>query len=56
MAQDHPVHCSGLLFGHAADWCADSDWLVVPNGSQPHAWRLLHVVSKEGHQVQYGQL
>ena len=37
---------SGLLFGYAADRCADPDWLVVPDGSQSHAWRLLHAVSQ----------
>ena len=48
MAKDHPVHGSGLLFSYAADRCADPDWLVVPDGSQPHAWRLLHAVSQGG--------
>ena len=42
------VRGSGLLFGYAADRRADPDWLVVPDGSQPHAWRLLHAVSKGG--------
>ena len=42
------AHGSGLLFGYAADGKVDPDWLVVPDGGQPRAWRLLHTVSKEG--------
>ena len=48
MSSNHPVHRSGLLFGYAADGCSDPDWLVVPDGSHPHSWRLLHAVSKGG--------
>ena len=32
----------------SADGKVDPDWLVVPDGSQPRAWRLLHTVSKGG--------
>ena len=42
------VHSSGLLFGYAADRCTDPDWLVLPDGSQPNAWRLLHAARKGG--------
>ena len=40
LSKDHPVHGSGLLFGYAADRGVDPDWLLVPDGGQPHA-RLL---------------
>ena len=50
--EQHPVHSkvhsSGLLFGYAADRCTDPDWLVLPDGSQPNAWRLLHAARKGG--------
>ena len=48
MSRNHPVHRSGLLFGSAADGRSDPDWLVVPDGSHPQSWRLLHAVSKGG--------
>ena len=44
----HPLHGSGLLFGHAADGFANPDWLIVSDTSHPGAWRLLHAVSKAG--------
>ena len=44
----HPVHSSGLLFGYAADGCTEPDWLVLPDGTQPNAWRLLHAARKGG--------
>ena len=47
MNSNHAVHGSGLLFGYAADGRSDPDWLVVPDGSHPQSWRLLHTVSTE---------
>ena len=44
----HPLHGSGLLFGYAADGCANPDWLIVTDTSHPGAWLLLHAVSKAG--------
>ena len=37
-----------LLFGYAADRCTEPDWLVLPDGRQPNAWRLLHAARKGG--------
>ena len=36
------------MFGYAADRCTEPDWLVLPDGSQTNAWRLLHATSKGG--------
>ena len=44
----HPLQGSGLLFGYAADGCANPDWLIVSDTSHSGAWRLLHAVSKAG--------
>ena len=44
--KQHPVHSSGLMFGYAADRCREPDWLVLPDGKQTNAWRLLHATSK----------
>ena len=49
LSQDPRVHGSGLHFGCAADGTADPDWLVVPDGVEPHAWRLLDAASKGRH-------
>ena len=50
--EQHPVHgkihSSGLLFGYAADRCTEPDWLVLPDGRQPNAWKLLHAARKGG--------
>ena len=46
--EQRSVHSSGLLFGYAADRCTEPDWLVLPDGSQPNAWRLLHAARKGG--------
>ena len=50
--EQHPVHGkvhnSGLLFGYAVDRCTEPDWLVLPDGRQPNAWKLLHAARKGG--------
>ena len=46
--RQHPVHCSGLMFGYAADHCTEPDWIVFPDGGQTNAWRLLRATSKGG--------
>ena len=48
LTQNPRIHGSGLLFGCAADGKVDPDWLVVPDGVAPHAWRLLHATNKGG--------
>ena len=65
--EQHPVHgkihWSGLLFGYAADRCAEPDWYVLPDGRQPTAWKLLHAARKggdrfcvgSGHRYAFGQ-
>ena len=54
----HPVHGkvhnSGLLFGYAADRCTEPDWLVLPDGHQPNAWKLLHAARKGGNRFCVG--
>ena len=56
--EQHPVHGkvhnSGLLFGYAADRCTEPDWLVLPDGRQPNAWKLLHAARKGGNQFCVG--
>ena len=54
LSREHRVHGSGLLLGYAADRRAEPDWLVVPDGAQPHAWRLLHAASKGGMRFSVG--
>ena len=44
----HPLQGSGLLFGYAADGCANPDWLIVSDTSYSGTWRLLHAVSNAG--------
>ena len=54
----HPVHGkvhnSGQLFGYAADRCTEPDWLVLPDGRQPNAWKLLHAARKGGNRFCVG--